>query len=98
MIDPIPIPVKRLAILILCTPSLFFQACSPKQAGQRPNDDIAETNNLADQHPGKLNSLDAKLRDLVSRGSSRPGAMDGNDTRVRIDITQEVRWGAPLTQ
>ncbi|MCB1121137.1 MAG: arylsulfatase [Verrucomicrobiae bacterium] len=59
-------------------------------------DDVAETTDIAEKHPDKVNLLDAKIHDLVARGSSRPGARDSNDTNVDMDVTQLVRWGAPL--
>jgi hypothetical protein len=58
--------------------------------------DIAETTNLAEEEPEILNLLDERLRILVDRGTSRPGQAQSNDTQVKIDVTQSVRWGAPL--
>jgi arylsulfatase A len=59
------------------------------------DDDIGEKKDLAEQEPDKVRYLDAKLRSLVARGSSRPGAQGANDTQVVINATQHLRW-APL--
>ena len=60
------------------------------------DEDIAETTNVAEQEPEILKHLDTKLRDLVARGTSRDGPTQANDTEVVIDVTQSVRWGAPV--
>ena len=58
--------------------------------------DIAETTDLAAEESAIVDRLDKKLRHLVDRGTSREGPAQQNDTKVTIDVTQTVRWGAPL--
>ena len=60
------------------------------------DDDIAETKNLAAEEPDIVYHLDRKLRYLVDQGTSREGPAQQNDTEVKIDVTQTVRWGAPI--
>ncbi len=57
--------------------------------------DLSESRNLVAQEPEKLAYLDGRLRETVSRGSSRPGAQSANDTNVVIDVTQSLRWAPP---
>jgi arylsulfatase A-like enzyme len=62
------------------------------------DDDIAECKNLAEEEPEKLTYLAQKLRDVIARGTSRPGPNQSNDTEVVIDVTQTQRWGAEIPQ
>ena len=59
--------------------------------------DIAEAENLAEQRPEVFAEMRTKLDEVISRGASRPGATSRNDTAVRYDATQEVRW-APASE
>ncbi len=54
--------------------------------------DIGEANNLIDANREIAERLDARLRAVVDRGSSRDGANGSNDTNVVIDVTQRLRW------
>jgi arylsulfatase A-like enzyme len=60
------------------------------------NEDIAETNDLARQHPKIVERLTGKLRTVVEQGRSRPGMPQSNDRRIRFDVTQTKRWAAAL--
>ncbi len=57
-------------------------------------DDIAETINLAARHPEVVERLTAALTKVIDQGASRqlPGNTS-NDTMVRFDTTQTLRWG-----
>ena len=59
-------------------------------------EDIAESQELSKQHPEKVAQMTQELRELVQRGSSRPGANNRNDVHVRFDTIQEVRWAEEL--
>ena len=59
-------------------------------------EDIAESKELSQQHPDKVAQMTQELRELVKKGSSRPGAAHQNDVYVRFDTIQEVRWAEEL--
>ena len=59
-------------------------------------EDIAESQELSQQYPDKVAQMTQELRDLVKKGSSRPGATHQNDVYVRFDTIQEVRWAEEL--
>jgi arylsulfatase A-like enzyme len=54
--------------------------------------DIGEQRDLTEQHPKVVRRLTALLDELIKRGASRPGQQGANDTDVRYDITQTLRW------
>ena len=58
--------------------------------------DIAETTDIATEHPEVVQQLTAKLKSVVARGTSRPGPARSNDTQVNVEITQTERWGPAL--
>ncbi len=59
-------------------------------------EDIAETTNLIDQEPERAEQLRERLDTVVSRGTSRDGPDQSNDTNVEIETTQMLRWGPPI--
>jgi arylsulfatase A len=56
------------------------------------DDDIAEKNDVAKQHPDKVRELTSELQNCVDRGRSTPGAPQQNDAKVRFDVMQTERW------
>ncbi|MEM9723517.1 MAG: arylsulfatase [Bacteroidota bacterium] len=58
--------------------------------------DIAEAQELAQQHPEKVQELRTALEKLVTNGASRPGIKRGNDVHVRFDTIQEHRWAEEI--
>ncbi|MEM6632911.1 MAG: hypothetical protein AAF694_24785, partial [Bacteroidota bacterium] len=58
--------------------------------------DIAEAQELAQQHPEKVQELRTALEKLVTNGASRPGVKRGNDVHVRFDTIQEHRWAEEI--
>ncbi|MCB1062280.1 MAG: sulfatase-like hydrolase/transferase [Verrucomicrobiae bacterium] len=57
--------------------------------------DIAEANNLADQHPDIVATLTAKLNAVIHRGATRENISAHNDCDVDFRKTQTERW-APV--
>lgn len=57
------------------------------------NSDIGEKIDLSKQHPEIVKKMSDDLQKLIDKGSSRAGQKSANDTKVRFDISQEVRWG-----
>jgi arylsulfatase A-like enzyme len=55
-------------------------------------EDIGETKDLAGREPQRVRELSERLRQLIARGSSRPGARGANDAEVVVDSTQRLRW------
>lgn len=60
--------------------------------------DIAESKNLIENEPERALSLTKSLRSVIARGTSREGPDQANDADVVIDVTQKLRWAAPLVQ
>ncbi|QDV52046.1 sulfatase family protein [Gimesia fumaroli] len=60
------------------------------------DNDISEQHDLAKQRPQKVAQMKADFKRLIDQGTSRPGQKASNDTHVRFDITQKVRWAPPL--
>lgn len=58
-------------------------------------DDVAESNNLAEAHPEIVARLTKQLEELVDRGATRVGLNAANDTPVEFQTTQKKRWGPP---
>ena len=58
--------------------------------------DIAETTNIASSHPEIVQRLTQNLETVISRGTSRPGPIQKNDTPIDIHRTQTERWGPAL--
>ncbi|QDT43933.1 Arylsulfatase [Gimesia alba] len=58
--------------------------------------DISEAHNLAKQRPQKVAQMTADFKRLIEQGSSRAGQKATNDTHVRFDTIQKVRWAPPL--
>ena len=54
--------------------------------------DIAEANNLAKQHPDIVSRMTDQLANLISNGATRDGLNEKNDTRVRFETIQRLRW------
>lgn len=54
--------------------------------------DISEQNNLTQQRPKIVERMTADLQKLIDQGSSRVGQKSSNDTKVRFDTIQELRW------
>ncbi|MCH9726564.1 MAG: arylsulfatase [Planctomycetes bacterium] len=54
--------------------------------------DISEQNDLTRKHPEVVKQMTVDLQKLIDQGSSRSGQKGANDTKVRFDISQEVRW------
>ena len=54
--------------------------------------DIGEQTDLAQKNPDIVKRMTKDLRTLVDRGTSRPGQEASNDTSVRFETTQAVRW------
>lgn len=63
----------------------------------RLDQDIAEANDLASQHPEIVQRMTKAFRKLITDGASRPGQEASNDTAVRFDTIQEKRW-APAAE
>ncbi|WP_419194874.1 sulfatase family protein [Novipirellula herctigrandis] len=61
------------------------------------NNDIAEAENLSDQHPETVRRMTRELRKLISNGASRYGQIGANDCDVQFETTQKLRW-APSAQ
>ncbi len=60
--------------------------------------DIAEQNDLTQEHPEVVERMTAKFKALIASGTSRVGQQAANDTDVRFEITQTERWGPALDQ
>ena len=60
-------------------------------------DDIAESNDSAKSNPELLRKLTAELNASIQNGATRPGVSSKNDTEVRFDTTQALRW-APASK
>lgn len=60
--------------------------------------DIAESTNIIESEPEKAVELTNSLRSVIARGTSREGPDQANDTKVVIDVTQQLRWAPPLVQ
>jgi arylsulfatase A len=74
-------------------PNRFKSRGNPRTAElYHLSEDIAEATNLMYQNPEMVRQLDTHLRQVVSQGSSRPGANGRNDAIVEIDKTQLLRW------
>jgi len=58
--------------------------------------DVAETNNVAEANPQIVQRLTRNLKELIDRGTSRPGPAQSNDTLVDFRHTQSERWGPAL--
>ncbi len=58
--------------------------------------DVAETTNVAAQHPEIVERLTRNLKHVIARGTSRPGPAQPNDTPIDIERTQTERWGPAL--
>jgi arylsulfatase A len=81
---------------------LVFKENSPnyKQSRGQPTivelyhleEDIAEENNLVSKHPEIVKRMTAQLSEVITRGASRPGLKSTNDTDVRFDTIQMLRW------
>jgi len=54
--------------------------------------DIGEQNELSKKHPEIVERMTRNFQKLIDQGSSRSGQKSANDTKVRFDISQEVRW------
>lgn len=55
--------------------------------------DVAEENNLSEEHADIVERMTEQLQTLINRGATRPGQTSSNDTSVRFDTTQLRRWG-----
>ena len=60
--------------------------------------DIAESDNLIESEPERVTELTNALRSVITRGTSRKGPSQANDTEVIIDSTQQLRWAPPLAR
>ncbi|NLF69673.1 MAG: arylsulfatase [Candidatus Anammoximicrobium sp.] len=58
--------------------------------------DVGEQTELSEKHPDIVKRLTNDLKTLIDRGTSRPGQQAANDTLVRFDTTQEMRWTPAL--
>ena len=58
------------------------------------DDDIAEKNDVAKQHPEIVQQLTIELQRRVDAGRSTPGIPQHNDTKVRFDVMPTERSGA----
>lgn len=58
--------------------------------------DVGEQSDVSKQHPDVVRRMTEELRTLVDRGTSRPGQHASNDTAVRFETTQPLRWAAAL--
>lgn len=56
--------------------------------------DIAEENDIAAARPEVVERLTNDLANRIAAGTSRPDQKAANDTEVRYDRTQKLRWGA----
>ena len=63
----------------------------------RLDSDVSEQTDLAGERPEIVARMTRDLRQLIDRGSSRPGQQAANDTDVRFETTQRLRW-APATE
>ena len=62
----------------------------------RLDSDVSEQTDLAGERPEIVKRMTGDLRQLIDRGSSRSGQRAVNDTDVRFETTQQLRW-APAT-
>ena len=58
--------------------------------------DVAETTNVAKDNPEIVQRLTRNLDKVISRGTSRKGRPQSNDTLVDFKRTQTERWGPAL--
>jgi|GEM_PF-7083271 len=58
--------------------------------------DVAETTNVAKDNPEIVQHLTRNLDKVISRGTSRKGRPQSNDTLVDFKRTQTERWGPAL--
>ncbi|MCA9015452.1 MAG: arylsulfatase [Planctomycetaceae bacterium] len=58
--------------------------------------DIGEQHDLAKQRPEIVAQMTADFERLIEQGSSRAGLKAANDTHVRFDTIQKLRWAPPL--
>jgi len=58
--------------------------------------DIAESNDLAGEHPDVVKQLEERLESIIEKGASRKGSVGRNDTEVNIEVTQTLRWAPPV--
>jgi arylsulfatase A-like enzyme len=56
------------------------------------DDDIAEINDVAKQHPEEVRVLTNELQRCIDRGRSTPGIPQRNDAQVRFDVIPTERW------
>lgn len=54
--------------------------------------DVAESVDLATTQADRVAQLTEEFRELIARGSSRPGQKSQNDCDVQFEITQTQRW------
>lgn len=54
--------------------------------------DIGEQNDLTKQRPKIVKKMTADLQKLIDQGSSRADQKSANDSKVRFDTIQELRW------
>ena len=55
-------------------------------------EDVGETQNVADDHPGVVLTLRNELETIIERGTSREGERQANDVEVKFDTIQNKRW------
>ena len=60
------------------------------------DEDVAEASNLVDREPEIAKHLGGRLRAVISRGTSREGPDQSNDTEVKFEVTQQLRWAPTL--
>ena len=53
--------------------------------------DVAETVNLADKHPERVQGLKEKINTIIAKGRTTPGKPQANDT----DHWKDLKWMSP---